>query len=69
MVYGVNRETGEYKCIFGMLAPLKSCIRNAKKTANEHGYDIAKVELDSSWNQPFKDVTDQFMKGEITEPA
>ena len=66
IVYGTNRS-GEYKCIFGMLAPLKTCITNAKKTAKQHGYEITKVELNAAWNEPFKDVTDQFMAGEITE--
>lgn len=69
MVYGTNRATGEYKCIFGTLFPSRRCIATAKQTADREGYDICKVELSVEWNKPFKDVTEQFMKGEITETA
>lgn len=64
IVYGVDRKTGELKRIFSVLAPIKPCIRTAKKTANENGYDIHRVYL-NAFNRPYKDVTEQFMKGEI----
>ena len=73
MVYGYSKrgkaQTGRttIKCIFSMLLPTPSCIARAKRTAEENGYEITKVELNAAYDKPFKDVTDQFMKGRIEE--
>lgn len=66
IVYGKNRKTGEVKRIFSALAPFTQCIRNAKKTADENGYDIQTVIL-NAFNRPYTDVTEQFMEGRIEE--
>ena len=73
MVYGYNpkekSETGmtKIRCLFQNLYPSPGCIANAKRTAQDNGYVITKVELNASFKKAFKDVTDQFMKGRIEE--
>lgn len=73
MVYGYNKEekteTGmtNIKCLFSELLPYPALIANAKRTAEEAGYEITKVNLNAAWDKPFKDVTEQFMKGRIEE--
>lgn len=73
MVYGYKRkekaETGRtnIKCLFYGLFPSPLCIANAKRTAEETGHEITRVELSVEWDAPFKDVTEQFMKGRIEE--
>ncbi len=64
IVYGTHRETGELKCLFSTLFPSMSCIRRAKVTADDNGYDIARVELSSAWNKPFQDVTKEFLEAD-----
>ncbi len=73
MVYGYKpkekEKTGmtKIRCLFQNLYPSPGCIANAKRTAQENGYVITKAELNVSFEKALKDVTEQFMKGEIEE--